>query len=435
MKPKLVPRGLGLNPTNRPTELMGKRFVPSCSERGGVELCPHDNHYYGTCGTIPRGTNFGSEFGWPSADMLSVIDEVTPDGQDKMGEAGPSDFLQYRNQVKNPDWTVESMLYPNSTLTRELPSFLGPNDVGTRAGLDRWLYLTQVLQARCVGGSILAYRQSPRVMGSLNWAINSIWHGPAWGSISHDGSWKLLHYQLRHDYAPLLLSFVAPVTLPDPADPEPSSCASDEICLHVSNHLAEPVSLRCTLDARRYVDGGSVLQRSFAVAVDALAGSPAATFPLRDLLRGPEQLRSHYLSAICDRVGPSTGSHVVARPFFPSSLANATLGPARIIIEELAAHQDGFAFNISSNTTVPYLFISSTTAGTFNDNAFLLRPSQSLLLRFTVRSTDVMPEKQALSVAGFLQSLKVYTLNSKYPCVFPAESPHGSVQYECGYPP
>ena len=64
----------------------------------------------------------------------------------------------------------------------------------TALGLERWLYLTQVLQTHCVGGSISAYRQRKEVMGSLNWAINSIWTAaPAWGSISHDGLVILLN--------------------------------------------------------------------------------------------------------------------------------------------------------------------------------------------------------------------------------------------------
>ena len=56
-----------------------------------------------------------------------------------------------------------------------------------------------------------AYRQRAEVMGSVNWAVNSIWTGPAWGSVSHDGSWKMLHYRLQHLFTPALLSFIAPV--------------------------------------------------------------------------------------------------------------------------------------------------------------------------------------------------------------------------------
>lgn len=62
-----------------------------------------------------------------------------------------------------------------------------------------------------------------QVMGAVNWALNSIWTGaPAWGSISHDGSWKMLHYRLRHVFDDLLLSFVYPPLPPAPSPPTPS---------------------------------------------------------------------------------------------------------------------------------------------------------------------------------------------------------------------
>jgi hypothetical protein len=174
---------------------------------------------------------FGSEFGWPSADIWSVQQTVTPvgAGEDTLrANTGGNAFLDYRSQVLNPDWTIQSMLYENSTLNALFPSRLdtrtkqqGGTDDGTRAGLERWLYLTQALQAHCVGGSVSAYRQRSEVMGSVNWAVNSIWQGaPAWGSISHDGSWKMLHYRLRHVFADVLLSFVYPPT-PTPVPPSP----------------------------------------------------------------------------------------------------------------------------------------------------------------------------------------------------------------------
>jgi hypothetical protein len=39
--------------------------------------------------------------------------------------------------------------------------------------------LTQALQAHCVSRSVAAHRQLRANMGSLNWAINSIWVAPA----------------------------------------------------------------------------------------------------------------------------------------------------------------------------------------------------------------------------------------------------------------
>jgi hypothetical protein len=189
------------------------------------------SHYYGPCGTIPQDSMFGSEFGWPSADIMSVQETVTMQGgdDDKLrASTGGNTFLDYRSQIRNPDWTFDSMLtngsfscstfpfalpsfflsprgtlsslspvFPpsGSTLTSLFPTHLdtrpkaqGGVDDGTKAGLERWLYLTQALQAHCVGGSVSAYRQHSEVMGAVNWAVNSIWTGaPAWGSISHDG--------------------------------------------------------------------------------------------------------------------------------------------------------------------------------------------------------------------------------------------------------
>lgn len=49
-------------------------------------------------------------------------------------------------------------------MVREFPTKLGPQDNGTAAGLERWLYLTQALQTRCVGGSVTTYRQHAEVM-------------------------------------------------------------------------------------------------------------------------------------------------------------------------------------------------------------------------------------------------------------------------------
>lgn len=85
---------------------------PACQEgHGADQLCPHDSHYYGPCGTIPDGTNFGSEFGWPSADLGPILDRVTPKGQNVLRPAtGGSPFLDYRSTVLNPDWAFDSML-------------------------------------------------------------------------------------------------------------------------------------------------------------------------------------------------------------------------------------------------------------------------------------------------------------------------------------
>jgi hypothetical protein len=137
--PALVPR-----PQPTKNKKTGRMSTGACREGDSVTDCPHDTHYYGPCGTIPNGTNMGTEFGWPSADLFNVLAKVTPAGEDMLRAAtGSSSFLDYRSQIKNPAWTVESMLYSNSTLTALFPTLLTSED-NTREGMARWLYLTQV---------------------------------------------------------------------------------------------------------------------------------------------------------------------------------------------------------------------------------------------------------------------------------------------------
>ena len=48
----------------------------------------------------------GTEFGWPSADLLEVMADIIPEGQDKLrAKTGANSFLDYRSQIKNPDYS------------------------------------------------------------------------------------------------------------------------------------------------------------------------------------------------------------------------------------------------------------------------------------------------------------------------------------------
>ena len=61
---------------------------------------------------------------------MSVSATITPADEgwlqyEEGGQRGSSPFLQYRSQIKNPDWTLESMLFPNSSkLTHSIASLL-----------------------------------------------------------------------------------------------------------------------------------------------------------------------------------------------------------------------------------------------------------------------------------------------------------------------
>jgi len=392
---------------------------------GGVDaVCPHDSHYYGPCGTIPIGANFGSEFGWPSGDIFAVMAAITPEGQDVLrAQTGASPFLDYRSTVKITDWTIDSMLYPNSTLMRTLPSLLTEED-NTTAGMERWLYLTQALQTHCVGTSVSTYRQHSQVMGSLNWALNSIWTAPAWGSISHDGSWKMLHYRLRHVFAPVLLSFNYPTDTIKPANhyiPMPSSCATGSICLHLSNHREMDFQAQCTLVLRDYAQGHSLASVAFSVKVPPGEGLDCFTRSLVSIVAGSTRVcgansTACFLLAECRE--NDSGKTVASQPYFPSSLATAQLSAAAISVSGITpemgtdAGSGMISFRAASNTTAPFTFFSSTLPGVFSDNSMTLLPGTAYNLTFTARMAS------GITADVFLRSLRVYCANNKRPTFF-----------------
>lgn len=357
---------------------------------------------------------------------MSVSDKITPAGAgwllyEEGQQQGSSPFLMYRSQIKNPDWTVESMLFENSTMSREFPTLLGVADNGTAAGLERWLYLTQALQARCVGGSVSAYRQHTEVMGALNWAVNSIWVGPAWGSVSHDGSWKALMYRLRHVFAPVLLSFIQPVSAADAGEAAINTeCADGHTCLHLSNNLHKDVTEQCSLHVREFSTGKSAYVQAFTATAPAVGGVLAGSFPTAGLLQ-KAGCAAHecWFTAAC--VGGASGSFE-AQPHFPTSLSEAKLLPVAVTVSNAktsATESTGSAavrFSVSVNTTALYVFFSSETPGKFSDNTLTLLPGKPTSLSFEPTVTDAEGGGDAVDlVAQFLASTRVYTMNNKHP--------------------
>ena len=51
----------------------------------------------------------------------------------------------------------------------------------------------------------------PHNMGTLIWQLNDIWPGSSWSSLEYDGRWKMLHYYMKHFFAPVLISLNTPI--------------------------------------------------------------------------------------------------------------------------------------------------------------------------------------------------------------------------------
>lgn len=66
------------------------------------------------------------------------------------------------------------------------------------AGLEAFLYVSQVLQAEAIGSAMRIHRAAmPYCMGSLYWQLNDCWPVASWSGIDYYGRWKAMHYKIK----------------------------------------------------------------------------------------------------------------------------------------------------------------------------------------------------------------------------------------------
>ena len=81
-------------------------------------------------------------------------------------------------------------------------------DLPVPESLEDYVYVSQLLQAKGVSMAIEAHRRAkPYCMGTLYWQLNDCWPVVSWSSVDYYGRWKALHYRVKKDYAPFLVSF------------------------------------------------------------------------------------------------------------------------------------------------------------------------------------------------------------------------------------
>jgi beta-mannosidase len=74
-------------------------------------------------------------------------------------------------------------------------------------GFRETLWLSQVQQALAIRTAVEYWRSlRDRCMGTLFWQLNDVWPVASWSSLDHDGSWKLLHYEARRFYDPVIVA-------------------------------------------------------------------------------------------------------------------------------------------------------------------------------------------------------------------------------------
>lgn len=80
-------------------------------------------------------------------------------------------------------------------------------EFGEPKDFDRFVYLSQVMQAEGIELAALHHRASrPYTMGSLYWQLNDVWPGASWSGIDWFGRWKALQFHARRFFAPVTVA-------------------------------------------------------------------------------------------------------------------------------------------------------------------------------------------------------------------------------------
>jgi beta-mannosidase len=102
------------------------------------------------------------------------------------------------------DWKLDSQVmkqrqksYVGNTMIAKHSDLL----YGKTADFQRFVYFSQLTQAKAVGIAVVAHRTTyPRCAGTLYWQFNDCWPAPTWSSIDYYGRWKALQYEVKNDF-------------------------------------------------------------------------------------------------------------------------------------------------------------------------------------------------------------------------------------------
>lgn len=198
-----------------------------CDANSALFPMCRDVHFYNYASdcqdseTFPRA-RFISEFGFQSAPSKTSLLEVSSDAdwdsfqsfwkflkfreRHENGTAQMLHQLERRFVVPFPFSDEAWLSIPYSSQNSETQfGFSIPERV------DSYLYLTQIQQALCYQTAIRTWRRGKNAdlgmtMGILYWQLNDIWQGTSWSSVEFSGRWKSLHYFVRREFAPFIIS-------------------------------------------------------------------------------------------------------------------------------------------------------------------------------------------------------------------------------------
>lgn len=309
-----------------------------------------DVHYWGVWwGEEPfemyqqKVGRFNSEYGFQAMPAMSSLRQFIESDQLVEG----SEMLEAHQKHQRGTKLIKAYMQ------RDFPV---PSD------LDDYVYVSQLLQAHGIGMAIEAHRSNkPITMGTLYWQLNDSWPVTSWSSIDYFGTWKALHYKLRHAYAPLLLSVTN---------------KSDSLILNGINDTGASLSARLDVDLKDFY-GNNLRSFTIPVKMDDQKANKLIAFSTKSLLSSAPSDRVFLHARLFD--GDQELAEAVYYFVRPKDLKLKQVNPSIKIKQEA----EYLSINIKSDYLIKNLMLLSNDAnGRFEDNFMDIVPGKSYKTKF-----------------------------------------------------
>jgi beta-mannosidase len=225
---------------------------------------------------------------------------------------------------------------------------------------EDYVYMSQLLQAYGVGKGIEAHRRArPYNMGSLYWQLNDCWPAVSWSSIDFFGNWKALHYQARHSFQNVLISFEQ---------------SDNNVNVYVVN---DELSSQNGLLKLELIDftGRIIWQTNSEIKLEPLSSNSYETLPMEMIKENKSRvvLKANFNQA-------SSLFYFVKPKDLDLPEADLNLSVSKV--------KDGFIINLTSEFLQKNVFLFSAKDGRFSDNYFDVLPGEVKSVFFKTNAED-----------------------------------------------
>ena len=241
------------------------------------------------------------------------------------------------------------------------------------SGLKNFLYLSQVQQALAIKTGVEFWRTlKPRCMGTIFWQFNDNWPVASWSSIEYGGKWKLLNYEAKRFYAPVISSVYQ----------NENNCFP----LYIVSDLIDNCHIDVTV-GKHHISGELLTEEKFSFSLDAGKSLCLIDDCSKKLNIIPEE---NFLEIYLNATLPDGTSHFHRNSAFFAPFKVMQL-PETTVTSRTTMHDGKLTFTLSSSNTALFVALELPgIKGIFSDNNFTLLPGE--LRQITFEPFDSTPE-------------------------------------------